>query len=90
MSVNEGVSGPRPIQVVVEISDAPEEVWPAIATGPRTSCWLCQTEIDECDGEPVGVKLDFGPGMKSRSEPKTTETTIGVKQGGSDAHAVWN
>jgi hypothetical protein len=43
-------------------------VWQAIATGPGISSWFVPTVFEERDGKPVAVKLDFGPGMESRSE----------------------
>jgi hypothetical protein len=42
-------------------------VWQAIATGPGISSWFVPTEFEESDGKPVAVKLNFGPGMESRS-----------------------
>src|SRR5204863_3984956 len=44
-----------------------EEVWQAIATGPGISSWFVPAEFEERDGKPVAIKLDFGPGMESRS-----------------------
>jgi uncharacterized protein YndB with AHSA1/START domain len=67
MSVKKEASGRRSIQVEVEVPGTPEEVWQAIATGPGISCWFCPAEIEERDGKPVAAKLNFGPGMESRS-----------------------
>jgi uncharacterized protein YndB with AHSA1/START domain len=67
MSVKKEPSGRRSIQVEVEVPGTPEEVWQAIATGPGISCWFCPAEIEEKDGKPVAAKLNFGPGMESRS-----------------------
>jgi uncharacterized protein YndB with AHSA1/START domain len=67
MSVKQEASGRRSVQVEVEVPGTPEEVWQAIATGPGISSWFVPTEFEERDGKPVAVKLNFGPGMESRS-----------------------
>ena len=67
MSVKKEASGRRYVQVEVEVPGTPEEVWQAIATGPGISSWFVPTEFEERDGKPVAVKLNFGPGMESRS-----------------------
>jgi uncharacterized protein YndB with AHSA1/START domain len=67
MSVKKEPSGRRSIQVEVEVPGTPEEVWQAIATGPGISAWFVPTEFEERDGKPVAAKLNFGPGMESRS-----------------------
>src|SRR6516162_2530645 len=67
MSVKKEASGRRSIQVEVEVPGTPEEVWQAIATGPGISAWFCPAELEERDGKPVAAKLNFGPGMESRS-----------------------
>ncbi|HLK16072.1 MAG TPA: SRPBCC domain-containing protein [Fimbriimonadaceae bacterium] len=65
MSVNVGEDGRRSVQVEVEVSGTPEEVWQAIATGPGISSWFVPTEVEER----VGGKFtaSFGPGMESES-----------------------
>ena len=67
MSVKQEADGRRSLQVEVEVPGTPEEVWQAIATGPGISSWFVPTEFEERDGKPVAVKLNFGPGMESRS-----------------------
>jgi uncharacterized protein YndB with AHSA1/START domain len=67
MSVKKEASGRRSIQVEVEVPGTPEEVWQAIATGPGISAWFVPAEVEERDGKPVAVTLNFGPGMESRS-----------------------
>ncbi len=67
MSVKKEPSGRRYVQVEVEVPGTPEEVWQAIATGPGISSWFVPTEFEMKDGKPIAVKLDFGPGMESRS-----------------------
>jgi uncharacterized protein YndB with AHSA1/START domain len=67
MSVKKEASGRRSVQVEVEVPGTPQEVWQAIATGPGISSWFVPTEFEERDGKPVAVKLNFGPGMESRS-----------------------
>jgi uncharacterized protein YndB with AHSA1/START domain len=68
MSVKKEANGRRSTQVEVEVPGTPEEVWQAIATGPGIGCWFVPAEFEERDGKPVAVKLNFGPGMESRSE----------------------
>ena len=67
MSVKKEASGRRSVQVEVEVPGTPEEVWQAIATGPGISSWFVPAEFEERDGKPVAVKLDFGPGMETRT-----------------------
>ncbi len=67
MSVKKEASGRRSVQVEVELPGTPEEVWQAIATGPGISSWFVPAEFEEKDGKPVAVKMNFGPGMESRS-----------------------
>src|SRR5271166_1345522 len=67
MSVKKEASGRHSVQVEVEVPGTPEEVWQAIATGPGISAWFVPAEFEERDGKPVAVKLNFGPGMESRS-----------------------
>ncbi|HEX3148801.1 MAG TPA: SRPBCC domain-containing protein [Gemmataceae bacterium] len=64
MSVKKEPSGRRSVQIEVELPGTPEEVWQAIATGPGISSWFVPTEIEERDGKPVAIKLNFGPGME--------------------------
>lgn len=65
MSVNIGKDGRRSVQVEVEISGTPEQVWEAIATGPGISSWFVPTEVDGRVGG--SVTANFGPGMESVS-----------------------
>src|SRR6187397_1116742 len=67
MSVTKEPSGRRWVQVEVEVPGTPEEVWQAIATGQGISSWFVPAEFEERDGKPVAMKLNFGPGMESRS-----------------------
>jgi uncharacterized protein YndB with AHSA1/START domain len=67
MSVKQEPSGHRSLTVEFEVAGTPEEVWQAIATGPGISSWFVPTEIEERDGKPVAVKVNFG-GMEMRSE----------------------
>jgi uncharacterized protein YndB with AHSA1/START domain len=67
MTVKKEASGRRSVQVEVEVPGTPEEVWRAIATGAGISCWFVPTQFEEQEGQPVAVKMNFGPGMESRS-----------------------
>jgi uncharacterized protein YndB with AHSA1/START domain len=64
MSVKKEASGRRSIQVDVEVPGTPEEVWQAIATGPGISSWFVPTKLEEREGKPSSVKMEFGPGME--------------------------
>ena len=70
MSVKKEPSGRRSIQVEVEVPGTPEEVWQAIATAAGISAWFVPAEFEEEGGKPVAAKLNFGPGMESRSVVK--------------------
>jgi len=61
MSVKKEPSGRRSVQVEVEVSGTPEEVWRAIATGPGISSWFVPTRSEERQGGQV--ISTFGPGM---------------------------
>jgi len=61
MSVKKEPSGRRSVQVEVEVTGTPEEVWKAIATGPGVSAWFVPTKIDGRVGG--SIALDFGGGM---------------------------
>lgn len=67
MSLKKEASGRRYIQVEVEVPGTPEEVWQAIATGPGISSWFVPTSLEERDGKPVSVKMEFGPGMEMQA-----------------------
>jgi uncharacterized protein YndB with AHSA1/START domain len=65
MSVNAGDNGRRSVQVEVEVSGTPEQVWQAIATGPGISSWFVPTTVEERVGG--AFTADFGMGMESTS-----------------------
>ena len=67
MSVKQEANGRRSVQVEFEVPGTPEEVWQAIATGPGISSWFVPAEIEERDGKPVAMKLQFGPGIEIRA-----------------------
>src|SRR5262245_53309726 len=66
MSVKKEPSGRRSVQVEVEVPGTPEEVWPAIATGPGVSAWFVPTRMEERQGEEI--VSTFGPGMDSTAK----------------------
>lgn len=61
MSVKKEPSGRRSVQVEVEVSAAPEDVWRAIATGPGISSWFVPARSEEREGGEL--VCTFGPGM---------------------------
>jgi len=67
MTVKQEASGRRSVEIELEVPGTPEEVWAAIATGPGISSWFVPAEVEEQDGKPVAMKLNFGPGMEPRS-----------------------
>lgn len=67
MSLKTEGNGRRSIEVQVEVPGTPEEVWQAIATGPGISAWFVPAHMEEADGKPVALTLNFGPGQESRS-----------------------
>ena len=88
MSVKKEASGRRSVQVEVEVTGTPEEVWQAIASGPGISSWFVPTELEEKDGQPIAVMSNFGPGMASRAlvtawDPPRTFSAQGEGWGGS-------
>jgi len=54
-------TGARFVEVQVEVSATPEQVWQAIATGPGISAWFTPTEVDEREGGEI--RFDLGPEM---------------------------
>lgn len=51
----------RSIELEIEVSGTPEQVWEAIATGPGITAWLHPTELDEREGG--HMSYDMGGGM---------------------------
>ena len=95
MSVKKEPSGRRSLTLEFEVAGTPEEVWQAIATGPGISSWFVPTEIEERNGKPVAVKVNFG-GMEMRSEvtvwdpPRTfTRTAAGWLPGSPPIADEW-
>lgn len=66
MTVKIEESGRRSVQVEVEVTGTPEEVWEAIASGPGVSSWFVPTRIDGRVGGTIA--LEFGPGMEATAE----------------------
>jgi uncharacterized protein YndB with AHSA1/START domain len=64
MSVRKDSSGRRSVEVRVEVSGTPEEVWQAIATGPGISCWFVPTEVEHREGGEI--KFQFGDGIEGK------------------------
>ena len=64
MSVKQEATGRRSLAVEFEVPGTPDEVWQAIATGPGMSSWFVPAEFEERDGQPVTLKLKFGPEMQ--------------------------
>ena len=46
MTVKREGAGRRTVQVEVEVSGGPAEVWQAIATGPEISTWFVPPEFE--------------------------------------------
>jgi uncharacterized protein YndB with AHSA1/START domain len=73
MSVKKDASGRRWIEVEVEVSGTPEQVWEAIATGPGVSSWFVPTEVEAREDGAVVVTSHFGPGMDAVATATTWE-----------------
>ena len=58
MGVKEEASGRRSVQVEIEVSGTPEEVWQAIATGPGISSWFVHSTAKR------SAKLPGPPGKR--------------------------
>jgi uncharacterized protein YndB with AHSA1/START domain len=68
MSVRKDTNGRRFIDFEVELPGTPDDIWQALATGPGISAWFVPTTLEEADGKPVAVTLDFGGGMVFRHD----------------------
>lgn len=64
MSVRKDPSGRRSVEVRVEVSGTPEEVWKTIATGPGISCWFVPTNVELREGGEI--KFQFGDGIEGK------------------------
>ena len=54
-------SGPRAIDLDIEVPGTPQEVWEAVASGPGITAWFVPARVD---GRLGGTcELDFGPGV---------------------------
>jgi uncharacterized protein YndB with AHSA1/START domain len=66
MAITNDSAGRRWVQVEVKVPGTPEQVWPAIASGPGISSWFVPTTIETGNGgAPARVVSNFGPGMES-------------------------
>jgi uncharacterized protein YndB with AHSA1/START domain len=63
MPIRKDKPGVRSVEIPVELSGTPEQVWKAIATGPGISSWFVPTEVEEREGGVI--KFHLGPGMDS-------------------------
>lgn len=74
MGVQKDNTGRRWVEVEIEVSGTPEEVWEAIASGPGISSWFVATDMESgADGTPVKVVSHFGPGDSMDSVAEITE-----------------
>jgi uncharacterized protein YndB with AHSA1/START domain len=72
----------RVINLEVEVSGTPEQVWKAIATGPGISAWLQPTTVDERVGGTFAFDMGFGrndSGKVTAWEPPRRFGTGGVQ-----------
>ena len=74
---------PRSIELEVEVSGTPEQVWDAIATGPGISSWYVPSTVAEEAGGPVTSR--FGPGDDRR--PGHSHRAAGCKSGPPDGRS---
>jgi uncharacterized protein YndB with AHSA1/START domain/predicted enzyme related to lactoylglutathione lyase len=76
------VSEDRKIDLSVEVTGTPEEVWAAIATGAGVSAWMHHTEIEPRTGGRYAYDLGEGlneTGRVARYEPPSRFATEGVR-----------
>lgn len=76
--------GDRTIELSVEVTGRPEEVWAAIATSDGVSAWLQPTEIEERPGGHYSFDLQAGAGPNDTGhvaayEPPVRFRTEGVR-----------
>jgi uncharacterized protein YndB with AHSA1/START domain len=64
MNVKKDANGRRSVETEFDVVGTPEQVWQAIATGPGISAWFVPAEIEEKDGKPAAMKLQFAPGIE--------------------------
>lgn len=76
------MSEDRTIDLSVEVTGTPEEVWAAIATGPGVTAWLQPTEIEERPGGRYAYHLGDelnDTGHVAAYEPPVRLRTEGVR-----------
>ena len=74
----------REIDLSVEVTGTPEEVWEAIATGAGVSAWLHHTEVDGRPGGRFAFDMGIGTGLNDAGtvtawEPPRRFVTGGVR-----------
>ena len=73
---------PRVVDLEVEVTGTPEQVWDAIATGPGISAWLQPTKVDEREGGMFAFDMGFGmndSGTMTAWDPPHRFATGGVQ-----------
>lgn len=75
---------PRTIDVEIDVTGTPGEVWDAIATGKGVSAWLHHTEIEERAGGRYAFDMGLGGGLNDSGtvgawEPPRRLVTSGVR-----------
>jgi uncharacterized protein YndB with AHSA1/START domain len=73
---------PRVIDLRVEVTGTPEQVWEAIATGPGISAWLQPTEVEEREGGRFAFDMGAGvndSGTVTAWDPPRRFATGGVR-----------
>ncbi|MGB7448638.1 MAG: SRPBCC domain-containing protein [Ornithinimicrobium sp.] len=55
---------PQSIELEIEVSGTPEEVWRAIATGPGITSWYVPHEVEEREGGTATASFGPGPEMQ--------------------------
>lgn len=74
---------PRVIDLRVEVTGTPEQVWQAIATGPGISAWLQPTDVDERVGGRFSFDMShFGLGRNDSGQVTAWEPAHRFATGG--------
>lgn len=77
----------RSIDLSVEVTGTPEQVWAAIATGPGISSWYVPSEVEERAGGSMTQRFGPGPEMQIAGRVEAWEPPHRVLFAGADGDA---
>ena len=79
----------RSIQLEVEVSGSPEEVWRAVATGPGISSWYVPHTVEERDGGAATASFGPEPEMQVSGRVAAWEPPNRVAFDGGEGSRAW-